>query len=294
MARSRDVSKAVRRRRIVAGVVFVAVVAVAAGVSIAALGRHSAPKPAPAPIQPPPKTFRVVFPEGFTRAQMAARVQAVAKIADREHHGRVKLGAATYLAASRKSVVRCFGTEPQTNLEGFLFPDTYDFLTTTTSKQLVQAQIKTFCRNWGTVDLAYARSKNLTQYDVLKIASMIEKEAAVPGDRAKIAAVIYNRLHLRMPLGIDATLRYGLHIPPTSSITTAEQNSSSPYNTGKAYGMPPTPIANPGLPSIRAAAHPAHVDYIYYVRIPGTHRHKFFDNPDAFNAYLAAHGYGPH
>jgi UPF0755 protein len=294
MARSRDVSRAVRRRRIVAGVVFVIVVAVAAGVSIAALGRHNAPKPAPAPIPAPPKTFRVIFPEGFTRAQMAARVQAVAKIADREHHGRVKLGEVPYLAASRGAVVRCFGTRPQTNLEGFLFPDTYDFFTTTTSKQLVQAQIKTFCRNWRTVDLTYARSKNLTQYDVLKIASMVEKEAAVPGDRAKIAAVIYNRLHNRMPLGIDATLRYGLHIPPTSSITTAEQASTSPYNTGKAYGMPPTPIANPGLPSIVAAAHPAHVDYLYYVRIPGTRRHVFFASGDAFNAYLASHGYGPH
>ena len=228
MARSRDVNRAVRRRRIVAGVVFVIVVAVAAGVSIAAIGRHDAPKPAPAPIPAPPKTFRVVFPEGFTRVQMAARVQAVAKIADREHHGRVKLGEAPYLAASRKAVVRCFGTQPQTNLEGFLFPDTYDFLKTTTSKQLVQDQIRTFCRNWRTVNLAYARSKNLTQYDVLKIASMVEKEAAVPGDRAKIAAVIYNRLHNRMPLGIDATLRYGLHIPPTQSITTAELGEHEP------------------------------------------------------------------
>ena len=294
MARSRDVSRAVRRRRIVAGVVFVIVVAVAAGVSIAALGRHRAPKPAPAPIPALPKTFRVIFPEGFTRAQMAARVQAVAKIADREHHGRVRLGEVPYLAASRNAVVRCFGTQPQANLEGFLFPDTYDFITKTTSKQLVQAQIKTFCRNWRTVDLAYARSKNLTQYDVLKIASMVEKEAAVPGDRAKIAAVIYNRLHNRMPLGIDATLRYGLHIPPTSSITTAEQASTSPYNTGKVYGMPPTPIANPGLPSIVAAAHPAHVDYLYYVRVPGTRRHVFFASGDAFNAYLSSHGYGPH
>ena len=289
-------SKAVRRRRIAAGVVFVVVVAVAAGVSIAALGRHSAPKPGPAPLPPPPKTFRVIFPEGFTRAQMAVRVRDVAKIADREHHGRVKLGEAPYLAASAKAVVRCFGSSPQTNLEGFLFPDTYDFTTATTSGQLVAAQIKTFCRNWRTVNPGRTRARRTSwpQYDVLKIASMVEKEAAIPGDRAKIAAVIYNRLHNRMPLGIDATLRYGLHIPPTSSITTAEQNSTSPYNTGKVYGMPPTPIANPGLPSIQAAAHPAHVDYVYYVRIPGTRRHKFFDNGDAFNAYLAAHGYGPH
>jgi UPF0755 protein len=97
-----------------------------------------------------------------------------------------------------------------------------------------------------------------------------------------------------MPLGIDATLRYGLHIPPTQSITQTDQASTSPYNTGKVYGMPPTPIANPGLPSIVAAAHPAHVDYLYYVRVPGTRRHVFFSSGDAFNAYLASHGYGPH
>ncbi len=295
MARSEDLSRRVRRRRIVAAAVFVAVVAAAAGVSIAAVGRHSRPVAAPPPPPAaPPKPFRIVFPEGFTRAQMAVRVRDVARIADREHRGRVRLAERPYLAASTRAVVRCFGPSPRTDLEGFLFPDTYDFVAKTTSRQLVLAQIRTFCRNWRTVNLAYARSKNLTSDDVLKIASMVEKEAAVPGDRAKIAAVIYNRLHARMPLGIDATLRYGLHIPPTQSITQSELASSSPYNTSKAYGLPPTPIANPGLASIEAAAHPAKVGYLYYVRIPGTRRHAFFVSGTAFDAYLAAHGYGPH
>jgi UPF0755 protein len=218
----------------------------------------------------------------------------VAKIADHEHRGRVRLAEGPYLAASANAVVRCFGPSSRTNLEGFLFPDTYDFVTKTTSRQLVLDQIKTFCRNWRTVNLAYARSRNLTPDDVLKIAAMVEKEAAVPGDRAKIAAVIYNRLRARMQLGIDATLRYGLHIPPTQSITQAQLASSNPYNTSRFYGLPPTPIANPGRASIEAAAHPAKVAYLYYVRIPGTRRHAFFDNSEAFNAYLAAHGYGPH
>ena len=104
---------------------------------------------------------------------------------------------------------------------------------------------------------------------MLKIASMVEKEAAVPGERSKIAGVIYNRLHARMPLQIDATLRYGLHIPPTKSITQSELASSNPYNTRRFAGLPPTPIANPGLASIRAAAHPSRVGYLYYVRVPG-------------------------
>jgi UPF0755 protein len=297
MARPPDLRRRIRRRRIVAVAVFLVIVAAAAGVSFAAVHRHEQPKAAPPPPPPPPlKPFRIVFPEGFTRVQMGVRVRDVAKIADREHRGRgrVRIARGPYLAASARGVVRCFGSKPQTDLEGFLFPDTYDFVARTTSRQLVQDQLQAFCRNWRGVSLAYARSRNLTPYDVLKIASMVEKEAAVPGDRAKIAAVIYNRLRARMPLGIDATLRYGLHIPPTKSITQAEKASSSPYNTGKVYGMPPTPIANPGLASIEAAAHPAHVDYLYYVRIPGTRRHKFFTDVDAFNAYLAKHGYGPH
>ena len=104
------------------------------------------------------------------------------------------------------------------NLEGFLFPATYDFLNSTTNAQLVRDQLAAFCENWSNVNLAYARSKNLTDYDVLVIASMIEKETVVPAERKLVSAVIYNRLHARMPLGIDATLRYGLNIPPTQSI----------------------------------------------------------------------------
>jgi UPF0755 protein len=292
MARSSDVSRAIRRRRIAAAVIFAIVVAVAAGVSIAAVGRHSTPKPAAAPaLPPPPKPFRIVFPEGFTRAQMAVRVKDVAKIADREHRGRVRLSEPTYLAASRAALVRCFGAKPQTNLEGFLFPATYDFLKGTTSRRLVLDQIQTFCKKWRTVDLAYARSKNLTPYDVLTIASMVEREASVPSERRLVAAVIYNRLHNRMQLGIDATLRYGLHIPPTQSITQTDLASSNPYNTRRFFGLPPTPIANPGLAAIQAAAHPAHVDYLYYVRKPDHKHHFFTDSSTAFDQYLAEHGY---
>ena len=93
--------------------------------------------------------------------------------------GSVKLNAQAYLAASRQARVPCFGTSMQTNLEGFLFPATYDFLPATTSRQLVAEQLQAFCKRWRSVDMAYARSKNLTPYDVLKIASMIEREAQV-------------------------------------------------------------------------------------------------------------------
>ena len=289
MARRRSLSPSVRRRRILAAALLFVAVAAAAVISVVAVGHHTRATPPPPP--PPPKPFRIVFPEGFTRAQMGVRVKVVAKIAEHERHGRVRLNESAYLAASGKTVVACFSRKPQRDLEGFLFPATYDFLAGTTSRQLVATQLVTFCRRWSQVNLAYARSRRLTPYDVLKIASMIEREAAVPSERPLIAAVIYNRLHDRMQLGIDATLRYGLHIPPTQSITESELASSNPYNTRKLFGLPPTPIANPGIASIEAAAHPAHVDYLYFVRKPD-HLHNYFTaSVTDFDQYLATHGY---
>jgi peptidoglycan lytic transglycosylase G len=286
-------NKKIRRRRIVAVLLFLIVVGIVVGVAVAAVHHHASP-PAPPPPPPPPKPFRIVFPEGFTRAKMGMRVHDVAKIADREHRGRVRLNEFAYLAATKSARIPCFGRAKQSNLEGFLFPATYDFVAGTTSRELAADQIAAFCRTFRKLDLAYARSKNLTPYDILKIASMIEEEAAVAADRPRIAAVIYNRLRNRMPLQIDATLRYGLHIPPTQSITEAELASSNPYNTRKLYGLPPTPIGNPGLASLRAATHPANIDSLYYVRIPGTNRHVFFENGTAYDRYLATHHYGPH
>ncbi len=238
-----------------------------------------------------PKPFRVVFPEGFTRAQMAERVQVVAKIAQRERHHKVKLSAKTYLAATRKlRAIRGFGRQKRP-LEGFLFPATYDFLRNTTSQQLVHAQLASFLQNWHKVNFAYARSKNLTPYDVLTIASMVEGEAQVPSERPLVAAVIYNRLRLGMPLGIDATLRYGLHIPPTQSLTESALHNPTPYNTRLHLGLPPTPIDNPGLASIKAAARPAHVDYLYFVRKPDHKHHYFTANYQDFLNHEAQYGY---
>jgi UPF0755 protein len=248
----------------------------------------------PPPPPPPPKPFRVVFPEGFTRKEMADRVTAVAKLALRKRHKKVALTRRQYLAATARAPVPCFGKAPRTKLEGFLFPATYDFLVTTTTRQLVMKQIDAFCVNWRKLNLAYARSKKLTPYDVLVIASMVEKETLAPDERPLVAAVIYNRLHARIPLGIDATLRYGLDIPPTKSIRQSQLQSDNPYNTRKLAGLPPTPIANPGLASMQAAAHPAGVKYLFFVRKPDRVHHFFTASESEFNAYLATHGYGAH
>src|SRR5439155_1980086 len=155
------------------------------------------------------KPFHIVFPEGFTRTEMADRVAAVAKIAKRERHVRAHLSRPAYLAATSKPrVPSCFHGRVRT-IEGFLFPATYEFFRQTASSHLAGEQLDAFCQNWAKLDLAYAHTKNLTPYDVLIIASMVEKETLSPDERQLVAAVIYNRLHAGMPLGIDARLRYG-------------------------------------------------------------------------------------
>jgi UPF0755 protein len=234
--------------------------------------------------------FRVVFPEGFTRAEMAQRVQAVARIAFRERHVHPKISAKTYLAATSPRRIPGFGGK-KLPLEGFLFPSTYFFDRNTASRGLVHEQLAAFETNFANVDLAYAESKNLTPYDVLKIASMVEGEAAVPSERKLVAAVIYNRLHAHMPLGIDATIRYGLHVPGTKPLLQSELDSNNPYNTRKFLGLPPTPISNPGLASIEAAAHPAHVDYLYFVRKPDKRHHYFTSNYHDFVNHEHLYGY---
>jgi uncharacterized YceG family protein len=224
---------------------------------------------------------------------MAERVAAVAKIAARKRKVRPRLSRAAYLAVTAKPrVPSCFRAKA-TTVEGFLFPATYEFFKDSTSAQLVQDQLDAFCENWKQVDLGYARSKNLTPYDVLIIASMVEKETLSPDERELVSAVIYNRLHAGMPLGIDATLRYGLDIPPTESIRQSQLESNSPYNTRKRQGLPPTPIASPGLASLQAAAHPAKVKYLYFVRKPDKKHHFFTASYQAFQNYANAHGYGP-
>ena len=279
----------VYRRRLVALVLLAGGFA-AAWFAVASIGGGSETKPQPT-VPLPPKPFRVVFPEGFTREQMGARVEAVAKIAQHERGKTPKLTRAAYVAATNRPRRQLGFGNKRMPLEGFLFPATYDFTVRTKSAQLVAQQLKAFRREWAKLNLGYARSKNLTAYDVLTIGSMVEAEAAAPEERQLVAAVIYNRLHLRMALGIDATLRYGLHIPPTESIHQSQLDSTNPYNTSKQPGLPPTPIGNPGLASLQAAAHPARVDYLYFVRKPDKIHHFFTANFAAFEQYKADHGY---
>jgi peptidoglycan lytic transglycosylase G len=245
------------------------------------------PPPPPPPAAPAKPTLRIIFPEGFTREEMAERIGEVNKIAKRKRKITPRLRPKTYLRLTKEMrPPRGFPSVP--HLEGFLFPATYEFTAATATRDLVELQLEAFDKAWKELDLGYARSKRLNAYDVLIIASMIEKEVQVARERPLVAAVIYNRLKIDMSLGIDATLRYGLDIPPTESIRESQLEDPTPYNTRLNAGLPPTPIGNPGLASLQAAAHPAEVDYLYFVRNADCKTHFFTASAQEFEARVAA------
>ena len=283
---SRSSTRAAAVAGLVAGLVALALIGWQ--VSTMSGGKPTTPTTTVASTGPPPKpVLRIIFPEGFTRTDMAERITAVNKIAKKKRHISPKLRAKQYLQLTRSSSLpaKFAGDKQERNLEGFLFPATYDFNGDTKTKQLLKMQLNAFRNAWKSIDLGYAESKNLTAYDVLIIASMVEKEVQVPRERPLVAAVIYNRLHVGLPLGIDATIRYGLHIAPTEPIHESELESDSPYNTRKFTGLPPTPIGNPGLASIQAAAHPTKIDYLYFVRKPDCKSHYFTASESKFFEY---------
>jgi UPF0755 protein len=252
----------------------------------AGLGNDEAAVQTTTATAPAGPTLKIVFPEGFTRKEMATRIAAVNEIALEKRDVKTRLSPKAYLRLTERGALpRDFAKAKIPNLEGFLFPATYSFTKNTTTRGLVTMQLDAFTNAWEGVDLKYAKSKNLTGYDILIIASMVEKEVQVPKERPLVAAVIYNRLKARMPLGIDATIRYGLDIPPTQAILESQLHSDSPYNTRELPGLTPTPIANPGLASIQAAAHPAKVDYLFFIRKPDCRSHFFTASQEEFDNY---------
>jgi UPF0755 protein len=209
---------------------------------------------------PPVRRAAITVPEGRSRREEAARIRTNSNLQG------------SYLAATKRSRLlkpATYGAPRGTpSLEGFLFPATYELKSNGPVKQLVDQQLLAFKRNIRGVSMRQARRKNLTTYDVLIIASMIEREAMLRRERPIIAGVIYNRLKQNIPLGIDATIRYatGNWLRP---LTQSQLRINSAYNTRTHQGLPPTPIGSPGLAAIRAAAHPKRTPYLYYVVKPG-------------------------
>jgi uncharacterized YceG family protein len=231
----------------------------------------TAPKAAP--------VIEVTVPEGRSRLEEAAKIRSSGL-------------KGSYLAATKRSSKldpRDYGAPRSTRtLEGFLYPSTYELRASqATAGRLVSRQLDAFKSNFAKVDMRTARRRNLSRYDVLIIASMIEREALVPRDRRLIAAVIYNRLKEGIPLGIDATLRYALN-QWSRPLRVSELNSNSAFNTRKHEGLPPTPIGSPGLAAMRAAANPAGVSYLFYVVKPcGNGAHAFSSTDAKFQQDVA-------
>ena len=196
---------------------------------------------------PPSQTYtKVTFPEGFTVREIAARLgEEIVPMRARRFR----------MAANDPDVVSKYRPAGITSLEGLLFPDTYQVSNGESEAQVVERMVGLMERVASQEDIEIkGAALGQTPYQILTIASIIEEEAKVSEDRAKIARVIYNRLALGMPLQIDATLLYGQNRDrPISEL----QNIDTPYNTYLHTGLPPTPISNPGRASIEAALNPA-------------------------------------
>jgi uncharacterized YceG family protein len=213
----------------------------------------------------PRHVIDVTIPEGRARGEIAPLVK----------HAGVKGSYTRATVRSRHLRPRHYGAPRRATLEGFLFPSTYELKRGATVRALVAKQLAAFKQNFAKVSMSYAKKKNLTPYDVVTIASMVEREASLERERPLIAAVIYNRLKQGIPLGIDATIRYATH-NWTRPLRVSDLRIKSSYNTRTHQGLPPGPIGNPGLASLRAAAHPAHAKYLFYVVKPcGNGAHAF-------------------
>jgi UPF0755 protein len=206
------------------------------------------------------KTFQVTIPEGQAIREAAPAIQ------ESGIDG-------SYLKATRSSQVlararRLGAPRGARTPEGFLFPATYDLKAGATAGDLVDKQLDAFRDNFRSIDLKAAKRKNLTAYDVLIIASLIERETPKASERPLVASVIYNRLATGEPLFIDATTRY-YEKKWDSPLLQSELEADNPFNTRVNSGLPPTPIGNPGLASMKAAARPAKTDFMFYVAKPG-------------------------
>jgi UPF0755 protein len=202
-----------------------------------------------------PQLVRLVIPEGYSIAQIAAKVGQI------PGHS-----ASAFLAEARSGQVSSpYEPAGADNLEGLLFPATYTFPASTSDQAILQMMVNAFDQEAASINLAHgAANIGITPYQAVIVASLVVKEAKTPSDMGKVARVIYNRLAQGMALDIDATVVYanGGH-PLTQDAKNVDP--SSPYNTYNVMGLPPTPIASPGLQSLDAALYPTPGNWLYFV-----------------------------
>jgi UPF0755 protein len=213
-------------------------------------------------------TIMVTIPEGLTIEQTASAVAGDTTVS----------ASAFEKAARRTDYGYAFLENPHVKTtEGYLFPARYDFEKGVTAGQIVDRLLGQYLLETQGLEISDAKEGvGLKEYQVVTVASLIEKEAATPKEKPLIASVIYNRMHKDMPLQIDATVQYALQKPKTN-LSLADLKIDSPYNTYRRKGLPPGPICSPSRESIRAALNPADTNYLYYV-LEADGRKHFFTN----------------
>jgi len=227
-----------------------------------------------------PDEIFVTIPEGFTVKKTAALLDQGGVIKGSDYTALAVQGTFNYDLLK--------DLPPGASLEGFLFPDTYLVPRAGTAKDLITMQLDNFKNHWTDARKAQAAKRNLNALQIITIASMIEREARFDADRPLVASVIYNRLAAGWALQIDATVLYAKGIWQ-SSVTTQDRMIQSPYNTYLHTGLPPGPIANPGIKAIDAALQPADTGYFFYLSDPAGHNH-YAKTSEEFAGLLKQYG----
>jgi peptidoglycan lytic transglycosylase G len=218
----------------------------------------------------------ITIPEGLTIQEAARTVAADSDVPASRFEE----------AAHRTDYGYAFLDDPDIKTtEGYLFPAKYEFEKGVTARQIVDRLLGQYLLETQDLDIADAKERlNLTEYQLVTVASLIEKEAATPEEKPIIASVIYNRMHRGTPLQIDATIQYALK-KPKENLSLADLKIDSPYNTYENKGLPPGPICSPSLESLQAAMNPEDTNYLYYVLKAGGQEHYFTSN---YNDFLQA------
>lgn len=207
------------------------------------------------------KTYEIVLPEGIRAWEIAVRLEG-AGLADLDDF-MATVGDADF--------AKELGID-QASLEGYLYPETYRIPRHLTSREIVRVFVEQFHNVWREIEPTDA-AQSLSRHDIVTLASIVEKETAAPEERPLIAAVFHNRLKKKMRLETDPTVIFGIEHFDGNLTKKHLRDSSNPYNTYRISGLPPGPIASPGIDALRAVLEPAETDYLYFVsRNDGTHQ----------------------
>ncbi|HEY8411654.1 MAG TPA: endolytic transglycosylase MltG [Pyrinomonadaceae bacterium] len=229
---------------------------------------------------------RITIPEGWTRWDIAREMVQMPEL---------HLDNEAQALALMENVSLIRDLDPKaTNLEGYLFPDTYEFSPETTGEELIEMMVKRFRSVWKPDWTERARSLNLSPREIVTTASIIETEAKLDSERPLVASVIYNRLQKNIPLAVDSSVIYASKLEGKwrydGKVYLSDIQRRSPYNTRIYAGLPPGPVASPGESSLKAALNPASSDYLYYVRNPDRDdgAHNFYNNSHDFETGVQA------